>query len=56
MVVSNSRLTLLALGLKLNDYWKEMTDKKAREREFKAAQRKCTASDTEEEVEGEKEE
>ncbi|XP_067103959.1 MORC family CW-type zinc finger protein 3 isoform X1 [Osmerus mordax] len=47
------RLTLLALGLKLNDYWKEITDKKAREREFKALQRKCTASDTEEEVEKE---
>ncbi|KAM4555109.1 MORC family CW-type zinc finger protein 3 [Odontesthes bonariensis] len=31
------RLTLGALGLKLNDYWKEVTEKKAREREFQAA-------------------
>ncbi|XP_041845441.1 MORC family CW-type zinc finger protein 3 isoform X2 [Melanotaenia boesemani] len=30
------RLTLSALGLKLNDYWKEVTEKKAREREFQA--------------------
>ncbi|XP_041653741.1 MORC family CW-type zinc finger protein 3 [Cheilinus undulatus] len=30
------RLTLGALGLKLNDYWREMTEKKAREREFQA--------------------
>lgn len=30
------RLTLGALGLKLNDYWKEVTEKKAREREFQA--------------------
>ncbi|KAM9849690.1 MORC family CW-type zinc finger protein 3 [Aulostomus maculatus] len=28
------RLTLGALGLKLNEYWKEMMEKKAREREF----------------------
>ncbi|XP_029298191.1 MORC family CW-type zinc finger protein 4 isoform X2 [Cottoperca gobio] len=33
------RLTLGALGLKLNDYWKEMTEKKAREREFQAVER-----------------
>lgn len=33
------RLTLGALGLKLNDYWKEMTEKKAREREFQALDR-----------------
>ncbi|KAF6717876.1 MORC family CW-type zinc finger protein 3 [Oryzias melastigma] len=33
------RLTLGALGLKLNDYWKEVTDKKAREREFKTAEK-----------------
>ncbi|KAM7389829.1 hypothetical protein PAMP_023783 [Pampus punctatissimus] len=33
------RLTLGALGIKLNDYWKAMTEKKAREREFQAADR-----------------
>ncbi|XP_026213180.1 MORC family CW-type zinc finger protein 3 isoform X2 [Anabas testudineus] len=33
------RLTLGALGLKLNDYWKEVSEKKAREREFQALDR-----------------
>ncbi|KAK5864732.1 hypothetical protein PBY51_015950 [Eleginops maclovinus] len=33
------RLTLGALGLKLNDYWKEVTEKKAREREYQAVER-----------------
>ncbi|KAI9526720.1 hypothetical protein NQZ68_036513 [Dissostichus eleginoides] len=33
------RLTLGALGLKLNDYWKEVTEKKAREREFQAVEK-----------------
>nr|XP_046261217.1 MORC family CW-type zinc finger protein 3 [Scatophagus argus] len=33
------RLTLGALGLKLNDYWREVTEKKAREREFQALDR-----------------
>ncbi|KAM6923955.1 MORC family CW-type zinc finger protein 3 [Xenentodon cancila] len=33
------RLTLGALGLKLNDYWKEVTEKKAKEREFQALDR-----------------
>ncbi|XP_070818660.1 MORC family CW-type zinc finger protein 3 [Chaetodon trifascialis] len=33
------RLTLGALGLKLNDYWKEVTAKRAREREFQALDR-----------------
>nr|XP_043896465.1 MORC family CW-type zinc finger protein 3-like isoform X4 [Solea senegalensis] len=33
------RLTLSALGLKLNEYWKELTEKKAREREFHAVDR-----------------
>ncbi|XP_037636303.1 MORC family CW-type zinc finger protein 3 isoform X3 [Sebastes umbrosus] len=33
------RLTLGALGLKLNDYWKEVKEKKAREREFEAVDR-----------------
>ncbi|CAJ1058483.1 MORC family CW-type zinc finger protein 3 isoform X1 [Xyrichtys novacula] len=44
------RLTLGALGLKLNDYWKEVTEKKAREREFQALDK-----DEEEEEEEEKE-
>ncbi|XP_034546595.1 MORC family CW-type zinc finger protein 3 isoform X2 [Notolabrus celidotus] len=30
------RLTLGALGLKLNNYWQEVTEKRAREREFQA--------------------
>ncbi|KAM4622208.1 MORC family CW-type zinc finger protein 3 [Polymixia lowei] len=34
------RLTLGALGLKLNDYWKEMMEKRAREREFQALERR----------------
>uniref|UniRef100_A0A672IYR7 CW-type domain-containing protein n=1 Tax=Salarias fasciatus TaxID=181472 RepID=A0A672IYR7_SALFA len=38
------RLTLGALGQKLNDYWKEVTEKKAREREFWAVD----ADDTDE--------
>ncbi|KAM9357070.1 MORC family CW-type zinc finger protein 3 [Symphorus nematophorus] len=33
------RLTLGALGLKLNDYWREVTEKRAREREFQALDR-----------------
>lgn len=33
------RLTLGALGLKLNDYWKEVMEKRAREREFQALDR-----------------
>ncbi|XP_074530616.1 MORC family CW-type zinc finger protein 3 [Halichoeres trimaculatus] len=33
------RLTLGALGLKLNNYWQEVTEKKAREREFQALDR-----------------
>ncbi|XP_049897515.1 MORC family CW-type zinc finger protein 3 isoform X1 [Epinephelus moara] len=33
------RLTLGALGLKLNDYWKEVTEKRAREREFQALEK-----------------
>nr|XP_040031484.1 MORC family CW-type zinc finger protein 3 isoform X2 [Gasterosteus aculeatus aculeatus] len=33
------RLTLGALGLKLNDYWREVEEKKAREREFQAVER-----------------
>ncbi|XP_034037410.1 MORC family CW-type zinc finger protein 3 [Thalassophryne amazonica] len=30
------RLTLGALGLKLNDYWRDVTEKRSREREFQA--------------------
>lgn len=33
------RLTLGALGIKLNDYWREVTEKQAREREFQAIDR-----------------
>lgn len=33
------RLTLGALGMKLNDYWKEVMEKKARQREFDAVER-----------------
>lgn len=33
------RLTISALGIKLNDYWKEVTEKQAREREFQALDR-----------------
>ncbi|XP_017289817.1 MORC family CW-type zinc finger protein 3 isoform X2 [Kryptolebias marmoratus] len=45
------RLTLGALGLKLNDYWKEVMDKRAREREFQALEKdddetqECTNTD-----------
>ncbi|XP_054595098.2 MORC family CW-type zinc finger protein 3 [Nothobranchius furzeri] len=33
------RLTLGAMGLKLNDYWREVTEKKAKEREFQALEK-----------------
>lgn len=33
------RLTLGALGVKLNDYWREVTEKQTREREFQAIER-----------------
>ncbi|XP_008278558.1 MORC family CW-type zinc finger protein 3 [Stegastes partitus] len=39
------RLTLGALGLKLNDYWKEVTEKKAREREFQAVDKDKNSTD-----------
>ncbi|XP_024284574.2 MORC family CW-type zinc finger protein 3 [Oncorhynchus tshawytscha] len=45
------RLTLSSLGLKLNDYWNEMMEKKAREREFLAAEKKNEEEDEEEEEE-----
>ncbi|XP_064829343.1 MORC family CW-type zinc finger protein 3-like isoform X6 [Oncorhynchus masou masou] len=47
------RLTLSSLGLKLNDYWNEMMEKKAREREFLAAEKKNEEEDEEEEEEEE---
>ncbi|XP_073677013.1 MORC family CW-type zinc finger protein 3 [Garra rufa] len=53
------RLTLAALGLKLNDYWREKKEKKAKERAFQALERKSKEGDTEEtedEDEGEEEE
>ncbi|XP_070300780.1 MORC family CW-type zinc finger protein 3 isoform X4 [Salvelinus sp. IW2-2015] len=45
------RLTLSSLGLKLNDYWNEMMEKKAREREFLAAEKKNEEEEVEEEEE-----
>ncbi|XP_037531457.1 MORC family CW-type zinc finger protein 3 [Nematolebias whitei] len=45
------RLTLGALGLKLNDYWKEVMEKRAREREFQSLEKddnetqECTNTD-----------
>ncbi|XP_055744366.1 MORC family CW-type zinc finger protein 3-like isoform X2 [Salvelinus fontinalis] len=45
------RLTLSSLGLKLNDYWNEMMEKKAREREFLAAEKKNEEEEEEEEEE-----
>ncbi|KAL1261594.1 hypothetical protein QQF64_006859 [Cirrhinus molitorella] len=53
------RLTLAALGLKLNDYWREKKEKKAKERAFQALERKSKEGDTdetEEEDEDEEEE
>ncbi|XP_038849474.1 MORC family CW-type zinc finger protein 3-like isoform X3 [Salvelinus namaycush] len=45
------RLTLSSLGLKLNDYWNEMMEKRAREREFLAAEKKNEEEDSDEEEE-----
>ncbi|XP_051774478.1 MORC family CW-type zinc finger protein 4 [Ctenopharyngodon idella] len=50
------RLTLAALGLKLNDYWREKKEKKAKEREFQALERKSKEGDTEETEEEDDEE
>ncbi|XP_039510991.1 MORC family CW-type zinc finger protein 4 isoform X1 [Pimephales promelas] len=50
------RLTLSALGLKLNDYWREKKEKKAKEREFQALERKSKEGDTEETEEEDDEE
>nr|XP_055034683.1 MORC family CW-type zinc finger protein 3 [Misgurnus anguillicaudatus] len=49
------RLTLAALGLKLNDYWREKKEKKAKEREFQALE-KTSKDDESEETEEEEEE
>ncbi|XP_076861912.1 MORC family CW-type zinc finger protein 3 isoform X2 [Brachyhypopomus gauderio] len=50
------RLTLAALGLKLNDYWREKKEKKAKERAFRALERKNADGQTEEDnVEDEEE-
>ncbi|XP_055368457.1 MORC family CW-type zinc finger protein 3 [Betta splendens] len=40
------RLTLGALGLKLNDYWKEVTEKMARERELQSLDRLKNADES----------
>ncbi|XDV37741.1 hypothetical protein PO909_007299 [Leuciscus waleckii] len=50
------RLTLAALGLKLNDYWREKKEKKAKEREFQALERESKEGDTEENEEEDDEE
>lgn len=48
-----TRLTLAALGLKLNDYWREKKEKKAKERAFQALERKTKDEDAEESEEEE---
>ncbi|KTF89560.1 hypothetical protein cypCar_00046462, partial [Cyprinus carpio] len=48
--------TLAALGLKLNDYWREKKEKKAKERAFQALERKSKEGDTEETEEEDDEE
>ncbi|MCJ8735753.1 hypothetical protein PDJAM_G00251190 [Pangasius djambal] len=50
------RLTLAALGIKLNDYWREKKEKKAKERAFRALERKSIEGNTEENDESEEEE
>ncbi|KAJ8014904.1 hypothetical protein DPEC_G00020620 [Dallia pectoralis] len=50
------RLTLSSLGLKLNDYWNEIMEKRAREREFQAAQKMTEEEDSDEEEEEEEKE
>lgn len=50
------RLTLAALGIKLNDYWREKKEKKAKERAFRALERKSLEGNTEENDESEEEE
>ncbi|KAG5263762.1 hypothetical protein AALO_G00268290 [Alosa alosa] len=49
------RLTLAALGLKLNDYWREKKEKKAKERAFNVLCKHSTEEDEEEEEEEEEE-
>ncbi|GAA6069307.1 MORC family CW-type zinc finger protein 3 isoform X1 [Tachysurus ichikawai] len=50
------RLTMAALGNKLNDYWREKKEKKAKERAFRALERKSIDGNTEEYDESEEEE
>ncbi|KAM9495103.1 uncharacterized protein Hap1MRO34_015402 isoform 2-T2 [Clarias gariepinus] len=50
------RLTLAALGIKLNDYWREKKEKKAKERAFRALERKSIDENKEEIDESEEEE
>ncbi|XP_069049737.1 MORC family CW-type zinc finger protein 4 isoform X2 [Lepisosteus oculatus] len=50
------RLTLAALGLKLNDYWREKKEKKAKQKALARAQREKEQQEREEEEEEEEEE
>ncbi|XP_017572371.2 MORC family CW-type zinc finger protein 3 isoform X1 [Pygocentrus nattereri] len=50
------RLTIAALGLKLNDYWREKKEKKAKERAFRALEKKSEEGNMEEDEEEEEEE
>ncbi|KAK3557919.1 hypothetical protein QTP86_003841 [Hemibagrus guttatus] len=50
------RLTMAALGNKLNDYWREKKEKKAKERAFRALERKSIEGNTEDYDESEEEE
>ncbi|XP_058264855.1 MORC family CW-type zinc finger protein 3 isoform X2 [Hemibagrus wyckioides] len=50
------RLTMAALGNKLNDYWREKKEKKAKERAFRALERKSVEGNTEDYDESEEEE
>ncbi|KAI4899912.1 hypothetical protein NFI96_019491, partial [Prochilodus magdalenae] len=50
------RLTIAALGLKLNDYWREKKEKKAKERAFRALEKKSDEGNMEEDEENEDEE
>ncbi|XP_072524819.1 MORC family CW-type zinc finger protein 3 isoform X2 [Salminus brasiliensis] len=50
------RLTIAALGIKLNDYWREKKEKKAKERAFQALERKSVDGSKEEKEEDEDEE
>lgn len=50
------RLTIAALGIKLNDYWREKMEKKAKERAFQALERKGLEGNTEKNYKREAEE